>query len=120
MEEDMEQDGVVLYAVMGAVDQCKIVPVDHNYMKRHLCTNIVGLLRNSKGLSMEGLMTKDDGTPCTDKEVRDYLAECLEKGWRVIPVGDCSNFDHQTGCQGHPDKEIKKQLKKELLITSQK
>lgn len=58
-------------------------------------------------------MSHKDGSDCTDKEVRDYLAECLLKGWKLIPVGDCSNFDYQNGCQGHPDKAILKQLFKE-------
>jgi hypothetical protein len=89
-------------------------------MKRHLSTNIAGLLRAAGKRSMKGLLTKDDGTDASDQEVRDYLAECLLKGWKLIPVGDCTNFDHQKGCQGHPDAEIKNQLKKELLITSKK
>lgn len=87
-------------------------------MKRHLSVNIAGLLRQAGKASMEGMLSRDDGSPASDQEVRKYLGDCLEKGWTLIPVGDCNHFDHQKGCQGHPDKEIKDQLKKEILIST--
>lgn len=31
------------------------------------------------------------------------LCDELAKGRRVLPLGECDNFDYQTGCQGHPD-----------------
>jgi len=89
-------------------------------MKRHLSVNIAKLLREAGTESMEGMMTKDDGSPASDQEVRTHLGDMLLKGWTLIPVGKCSNFDPEKGCQGHPDKEIKNQLKKELMITSKK
>ena len=89
-------------------------------MKRHLSIDIAGFLRKAQGQTIKGLMNHEDGTDCTDQEVREFLADCLLKGWKLIPVGDCTNFDHQKGCQGHPDAEIKTMLKKELLITSKK
>lgn len=64
--------------------------------------NIKGSLRNFKRRKMTGLLEDDDGRELSDSEVRKYLAECLNKGWRVIPCGDCDNFDYQTGCKGHP------------------
>lgn len=63
--------------------------------KRHLAASIRGMLNNYKNRSMEGLIIDDQG------KVRNYLNECLDKGWRLIPVGDCDGFDHQTGCPGH-------------------
>lgn len=89
-------------------------------MKRHLSVNIAGLLREAGQESMEGMLTRDDGSPASDQEVREHLGDLLAKGWKLIPVGDCSNFDPQKGCQGHSDQEIKEQLKKELMITSKK
>jgi hypothetical protein len=89
-------------------------------MKRHLSVNIAKLLREAGTESMEGMMTKDDGSPASDQEVRKHLGDLLAKGWKLIPVGNCGNFDHEKGCQGHPDQEIKNQLKKELMITSKK
>jgi len=77
-------------------------------------------LREAGTESMEGMLNRDDGSPASDQEVRDYLGDLLAKGWRLIPVGNCSNFDPQKGCQGHPDQEIKNQLRKELTITSRK
>lgn len=41
--------------------------------------------------------------PVTWQEALDYLYDCLAKGWRVIPVGDCDSFDYQTGCKGHAE-----------------
>jgi hypothetical protein len=69
---------------------------------KHVSMNIAGALRNFGKRSMAGLITEDNGAEWTDKMVRDYLAECLAKGWRVIPCGDCEGFDYQTGCPGHP------------------
>lgn len=55
---------------------------------------------------MRGFFTLDNGKDCTDKEARDYLKECQDKGWRVIPLNDkCDKFDYQTGCPGHEIKE---------------
>ena len=47
----------------------------------------------------------DNGKECTDKEARDYLKECLNKGYKVIPFGECEGFDYQTGCPGHTKSE---------------
>lgn len=66
-----------------------------------MCVSISGLLRNYGKKSMAGLFTKEDKTPCTDKEVRIFLAECQQKGYRVLPLGECNNFDYQEGCLGH-------------------
>lgn len=69
--------------------------------KFHTCINITGFLRASKRKSLKGLFTNDEGKELSDREARNYLNECLAKGWKYIPTGDCDNFDHQTGCQGH-------------------
>lgn len=75
-------------------------------MKIHMCADIRGMLKNCtrKG-SLKRVFMDDTGQWLTDEEARDYLYDCLAKGWRVIPVGDCDNFDYQTGCKGHPAKE---------------
>ncbi|WP_041272400.1 hypothetical protein [Desulfitobacterium hafniense] len=70
----------------------------------HLCVDISGMLRlyKRKG-SLEGVISDPEtGRTLSDAEARQYLQECLAKGWRVLPMGDCDNFDHQTGCKGHP------------------
>jgi hypothetical protein len=65
--------------------------------------NIKGALRNYGKKSMKGLITEDNGAEWTDKMVRDYLQECLVKGWTKIPMGDCEGFDYfEHGCPGHP------------------
>ena len=37
----------------------------------------------------------------TVKEIRDFMKLQLAMGRRVLPCGDCDNFDYQTGCKGH-------------------
>ena len=81
--------------------QDKLIEVNKKSIMRHMCMNIEGALRNYKRRSMAGLITEDNGAEWTDKMVRDYLAECLAKGLRVIPFGDCNGFDYQKGCPGH-------------------
>jgi len=71
-------------------------------MIRHMSMNIEGCLRNHQGKKIT-IMDRDDGTRATDKEARQFLQECLAKGWRVIPMDadGCTTFDYQKGCPGH-------------------
>lgn len=71
------------------------------YETRHMCLSIAGALRNYARRKMTGLMQDENDRDLSDKECRAYLAECLNKGWKVIPMGECDNFDYQTGCKGH-------------------
>lgn len=69
--------------------------------KYHLSLDIEGGMQHAKDLV--GAITLDDGkTLNTVKEVKDFLKDCLKKGWKSLPCGDCDNFDYQTGCKGHP------------------
>mgnify|MGYP000946287301 CR=1 FL=1 len=71
----------------------------------HMCADIRGLLENHRRKdSLKGVFKDKEGNPVSDESARDYLYECLMKGWRVIPVGECDNFDYQTGCMGHSSK----------------
>jgi len=72
-------------------------------MIRHMSVNIAGLLRNTGKKSMKGFFTKEDGNPCSDQEARIYIAECQNKGWKLIPMSDkCEGFDpFGSGCPGH-------------------
>jgi hypothetical protein len=73
---------------------------------RHMAIDIAGALRFYGKRSMRGFIKEDNGAEWTDKMVRDYLRECLAKGWKLIPVGEgCEGFDHQTGCPGHKVEE---------------
>lgn len=66
----------------------------------HMCMSLRGVLKNKLGnKTLAGLFTKNDGTDCSHNEAIDYISDCLSKGWRVIPMGDCPKFDYQDGCQ---------------------
>ena len=74
----------------------------------HMCADIRGMLENyTRKCSLNGVFKDDDGRSLTHEEARNYLYDCLTKGWKVIPYGDCDNFDYQTGCKGH-NKEVEK------------
>lgn len=76
-----------------------------NY-KVHMCINIEGLIRNTGKKSMKGFFTNDIGKDCTNKESREYLAECQAKGWKVLPMGECEGFDYfGKGCPHHEHEE---------------
>lgn len=67
--------------------------------------NLEGLLRNHKNKKIN-IFDKDEGGQASDKEARQYVQECLNKGWKVIPLGGedcCEGFDFfGGGCPGHP------------------
>ena len=66
----------------------------------HVSIDCEGAIQNAKYL--KGCITTDEGkTLNTVKEVRDFFREQLALGRKVIPCGDCDNFDYQTGCKGH-------------------
>ena len=71
----------------------------------HCCMSIRGTLENYRRKKMDGLFRDKSGKHVSDRESRDYLYDCLAKGWRVIPLGDCDNFDYQEGCKGHSAEE---------------
>ncbi len=68
---------------------------------RHMCMSIAGALKRK---SLKGLGNNDDGTPATDRQMREWLKYKQAMGWRVVPMDGCDNFDPQTGCKGHPIK----------------
>ncbi len=65
----------------------------------HCCLDIQGGINNAKML--KGAITVDGKKLNTVKEVRDFLNGQLSLGRRVLPMGDCDNFDYQKGCLGH-------------------
>lgn len=74
----------------------------------HMCMDIQGFLDNHKKKPLswfDGLAKKEDGTPATGAEYLAYLQGELSKGYKVVPIGDCDDFDFQTGCRGHEHKE---------------
>ena len=73
---------------------------------RHMSVDITGMLRNYGKKSMRGLIKEDNGAEWTDAMVRKYLQECIDKGWKLLPLGkECEGYSHETGCPGHPVKE---------------
>ena len=68
-------------------------------MRRHLSLNIDGAIRNAKML--KGCITVDGRVLNTVEEIRAFLYEQKGMGRKVLPCGDCDNFDYQKGCLGH-------------------
>ena len=54
----------------------------------------IDVMLNKSDNYLEGMFHDDSGRALTPNEVRKYLQECLNKGWKVHPCGDCDNFDH--------------------------
>lgn len=70
--------------------------------KRHMSTNIEGLLRNMKGKKIN-FLDDDNGKTLSDKEARAEIAKLQALGHKLIPSGDCEGFDpFGGGCPGHP------------------
>ena len=67
----------------------------------HLKMDIKGCLRNNSDKDLKGMFQDDTGKDVPVEKAKEFLNECLSKGWKFIPVGDCDNFDYQKGCLGH-------------------
>lgn len=65
----------------------------------HCCLDIRGGMMNAKML--KGVITVNGHTLNTVKEIRNFLQGQLDMGRKVLPMGNCDNFDYQTGCRGH-------------------
>lgn len=51
-----------------------------------MCFDIRGLLDNYKHESGLGILfTGDEGAHPSDGEAREYLWQCIERGWEVLP-----------------------------------
>lgn len=75
------------------------------YMRGHMSVSLEGMLRNYNKKSMAGFFLDDKGNEMSDKECRDYIAQCQTKGWKKIPMCDeseCPDLDHfENGCPVH-------------------
>lgn len=69
----------------------------------HCCLDISGGIKNAR--MWRNCITVDRRLLQTEKEVRAFFLEQQAMGRRVLPLGDCDNFDYQTRCMGHPVEE---------------
>lgn len=73
----------------------------------HMCLSVRGALWNRAYLersqmSLVGSMIDTEtGEKLSSRDIFDLLCDSLEKGQLVLPMGDCSDFDPNTGCRGH-------------------
>lgn len=65
--------------------------------RRHMRLDIRGCIANRDF----GWFTNDDGTPASEREALGFLLDHVAQGHLYLPMGDCDNFDFQTGCLGH-------------------
>jgi hypothetical protein len=70
-------------------------------IRQHGCINVEGFLRNARWPRDFRVFTHDDGRPMDEHDAMKELAAHRAAGHRVIPIGNCDNFDFQTGCRGH-------------------
>lgn len=70
----------------------------------HCCLDISGGIKNAR--MWRNCITVDGKLLQTEKEIKAFLREQQAMGRRVLPIGDCDNFDYQTGCKGHPVEEV--------------
>ena len=70
----------------------------------HCCLDISGGIKNAR--MWRNCITVDGRLLRTEKEVKAFFREQQAMGRRVLPIGDCDNFDYQTGCMGHPAEEV--------------
>jgi hypothetical protein len=72
----------------------------------HISISISGMMKYSREefeSEYGGVFEDDNGNALTYDEVMSELKKEIEKGHRLIPCGNCDNFDYQRGCQGHEE-----------------
>ncbi len=69
----------------------------------HMWLDVRGALANWSDREFRGAFKHDDGRAMTAREAKEALMDEIAQGHRVIPIGDCPDFDFQTGCPGHVD-----------------
>lgn len=70
-------------------------------MTRHLCISITGALKNWKPKEWEYLAKSNKKTI---EQAKAHFQDAKAAGKRVLPMGECDNFDFQKGCLGHENK----------------
>lgn len=85
----------------GKSDSEKCAGGTKTYKTVHMCMDVRGALHNWSDREMQGVFTDADGKPLSIREAKEFLMDEIAKGHRVIPIGDCDQFDFQTGCPGH-------------------
>lgn len=68
---------------------------------RHMALDIEGGIRNAAML--KGAITVDGKTLMKVGEIREFLRAQLALGRKLLPMGNCDNFDYQKGCLGHSE-----------------
>lgn len=72
----------------------------------HVCISVSGVLKQSHReftKNFKGMVKDDTGRVLSIAEIREEFEQAQAKGWKVLPLADCDNFDHQNGCKGHPE-----------------
>ena len=72
--------------------------------KYHMCVDIRDVL-SWPDRYLKGMFTYSDGRRKSAAEVREFLYDCMEKGWKKFPIGKCEGFSYETGCPGHPQEK---------------
>lgn len=69
----------------------------------HMRVDIEGAMRNAE--EYIGAIIVDGKKLQTVEEVKQFFKNQLDLGRKVLPIGDCDNFDYQKGCMGHKVEE---------------
>ena len=68
----------------------------------HICQDLQGALDHWKDSHWSRVVRDSAGNFMTPARVKKAFQQFLAEGKRVIPFGECDNFDFQKGCLGHP------------------
>jgi hypothetical protein len=60
------------------------------------------LMSHNRRQDYRGMFRHDDGRMMTPDEAKAELLHQLANGRKLLPYGDCPDFDYQAGCPGHP------------------
>lgn len=69
--------------------------------RRHMCLSVNGCLKRLPNNNRPSFAADDNGKTFTNRQLRAELQKAASEGKKMLPLGDCDNFDFETGCRGH-------------------
>lgn len=74
-------------------------------MIKHVYIDMQRALEQETYKQLAGCIVVDGYTLKKASQVKRFFEQEIESGRKLLPMGECDNFDYQLGCKGHEEKK---------------